>query len=177
MEVHSSTTTMPRLMKRLREQRWLQCVQHQLPGLRNNVDELSKCEYEAATGQRHGGYGDGGRHKTAFGLDQGSTIMSCSGAVQEVSTAAGGKTEPIALEALKHEQYRPFDSGISIFFLRKIPDAIVDETKADVCRNAKQEDATVLRNSMDDAVRGALCTNKFVRERCALSLRMNPQRQ
>lgn len=51
------------------------------------------------------------------GTDAGSSEDSNLGAPRD----SRRKTEPIALEALKHEQYRPFDSGISIFFLRKIP--------------------------------------------------------
>ncbi|KUF97407.1 Ankyrin repeat [Phytophthora nicotianae] len=54
-------------------------------------------------------------------------------------------------------------------------DAIVDEIKADIRRNVEQEDAIELLNTMADAVRGTLRTNKFVRERYALSLRMDPK--
>ncbi|KAE9044954.1 hypothetical protein PR001_g1434 [Phytophthora rubi] len=90
------------------------------------------------------------------------------------------------METLEHEQHLPFASRISDFFLRKFDpqqqaltdaeqDAIVDEIKADVRRNVEQEDAIVLLHGMADAVRGTLRTNKFVRERYALSLRMDPK--
>ncbi|KAE8907792.1 hypothetical protein PF003_g8239 [Phytophthora fragariae] len=89
------------------------------------------------------------------------------------------------METLEHEQHLPFASR-SDFFLRKFDpqqqaltdaeqDAIVDEIKADVRRNVEQEDAIILLNGMADAVRGTLRTNKFVRERYALSLRMDPK--
>ncbi|KAH7477137.1 hypothetical protein PRIC1_001157 [Phytophthora ramorum] len=90
------------------------------------------------------------------------------------------------METLEHEQHLPFASRISDFFLRKFDpqqetltdteqDAIVDEIKADIRRNVDQEDAILLLNNMADAVRGTLRTNKFVRERYALSLRMDPK--
>jgi glutamate dehydrogenase len=90
------------------------------------------------------------------------------------------------METLEHEQHLPFASRISDFFLRKFDpqqqamtdaeqDAAVDEIKADIRRNVEQEDAIMLLNSMADAVRGTLRTNKFVRERYALSLRMDPK--
>ncbi|UIZ21305.1 hypothetical protein KXD40_001076 [Peronospora effusa] len=90
------------------------------------------------------------------------------------------------METLEHEQHLPFASRISDFFLRKFDpqqekltdveqDAIVDEMKADIRRNVEQEEAIALLNNMADAVRGTLRTNKFVRERYALSLRMDPK--
>ncbi|KAF1775762.1 NAD-glutamate dehydrogenase [Phytophthora cactorum] len=90
------------------------------------------------------------------------------------------------METLEHEQHLPFASRISDFFLTKFDpqqqqmtdaeqDAIVDEIKADIRRNVEQEDAIELLNTMADAVRGTLRTNKFVRERYALSLRMDPK--
>ncbi|EEY57279.1 NAD-specific glutamate dehydrogenase, putative [Phytophthora infestans T30-4] len=90
------------------------------------------------------------------------------------------------METLEHEQHLPFASRISDYFLNKFDpqqkqltdteqDAIVDEIKADIRRNVEQEDAIELLNTMADAVRGTLRTNKFVRERYALSLRMDPK--
>ncbi|KAL3672072.1 hypothetical protein V7S43_002736 [Phytophthora oleae] len=87
---------------------------------------------------------------------------------------------------LEHDQHLPYASRISDFFLRKFDpqqtaltdaeqDAIVDEIKVDVRRNVEHEDAIELLNTMADAVRGTLRTNKFVRERYALSLRMDPK--
>ncbi|OWZ23165.1 NAD-specific glutamate dehydrogenase [Phytophthora megakarya] len=89
------------------------------------------------------------------------------------------------METLENEQNLPFASRISDFFLKKFDpqqtaltdaeqDAIVDEIKADIRRNVEHEDAIELLNTMADAVRGTLRTNKFVRERYALSLRMDP---
>uniref|UniRef100_M4BDQ0 Glutamate/phenylalanine/leucine/valine/L-tryptophan dehydrogenase C-terminal domain-containing protein n=1 Tax=Hyaloperonospora arabidopsidis (strain Emoy2) TaxID=559515 RepID=M4BDQ0_HYAAE len=90
------------------------------------------------------------------------------------------------METLKHEQHLPFASRTVDFFLRKFDpqqkrltdaeqDTFVDEIKADIRRNVEQEDAIELLNSMADAVRGTLRTNKFLRERYALSLRMDPE--
>ncbi|CAH0517460.1 unnamed protein product [Peronospora belbahrii] len=89
------------------------------------------------------------------------------------------------METLEHKQHLTFASRIADFFLRKFDpqqgkladteqDAIVDEIKADIRRNVEQEDAIELLNNMADAVRGTLRTNKFVHERYALALRMDP---
>ncbi|CEG35785.1 nad-specific glutamate [Plasmopara halstedii] len=91
------------------------------------------------------------------------------------------------METLEHEQHLPFASRISDYFLTKFDpqqdramtdaeqDAIVKEIKADIRRNVEQQDAIELLNTMADAVRGTLRTNKFVRDRFALSLRMDPK--
>ncbi|KAG6623896.1 NAD-specific glutamate dehydrogenase [Phytophthora cinnamomi] len=90
------------------------------------------------------------------------------------------------MATLEHDQHRPFASRISDFFLRKFDlqqqaltdaaqDAIVDEINADIHRNADHWDAIVLLNCMANAVRDTLRTNKLVRERYALSLRIDPK--
>jgi glutamate dehydrogenase len=91
------------------------------------------------------------------------------------------------METLEHDQHLPLASRIADFFLDKFDpsndrpmtdaeqDAVVDELKKDIRRNVEQEDAILLLNSMADAVRGTLRTNKFVRDRYALSLRMDPK--
>ncbi|RLN91750.1 hypothetical protein BBJ28_00018869, partial [Nothophytophthora sp. Chile5] len=87
---------------------------------------------------------------------------------------------------LEHEQNLPMASRIADYFLAKFDpqadhpmtaeeqDALVAEIKVDIRRNVEAEDAIQLLNSMADAVRGTLRTNKFVRDRYALSLRMDP---
>ncbi|GMF48500.1 unnamed protein product [Phytophthora fragariaefolia] len=91
------------------------------------------------------------------------------------------------METLEHEQHLPLASLIADFFLDKFDpqrehpladaeqDAVVDELKKEIRRNVEHEDAILLLNSMADAVRGTLRTNKFVRDRYALSLRMDPK--
>ncbi|KAH7468562.1 NAD-specific glutamate dehydrogenase [Phytophthora ramorum] len=91
------------------------------------------------------------------------------------------------METLEHAQHLPLTSRIADFFLDKFDpsndrqmtdaeqDAIVDELKKEIRRNVEQEDAILLLNSMADAVRGTLRTNKFIRDRYALSLRMDPK--
>ncbi|KAL4150718.1 hypothetical protein PRNP1_010115 [Phytophthora ramorum] len=91
------------------------------------------------------------------------------------------------METLEHAQHLPLASRIADFFLDKFDpsndrqmtdaeqDAIVDELKKEIRRNVEQEDAILLLNSMADAVRGTLRTNKFIRDRYALSLRMDPK--
>ncbi|EGZ10852.1 hypothetical protein PHYSODRAFT_548626 [Phytophthora sojae] len=91
------------------------------------------------------------------------------------------------METLEHEQHLPLASRIADLFLDKFDpqrespmtdaeqDAIVDELKKEIRRNCEHEDAILLLNSMADAVRGTLRTNKFVRDRYALSLRMDPK--
>ncbi|KAI9918665.1 hypothetical protein PsorP6_011806 [Peronosclerospora sorghi] len=94
---------------------------------------------------------------------------------------------PRIMETLEHEQHLPFASRIADFFLEKFDpqrerpmtdmeqDAVVDKLKTEIRRNVETEDAILLLNSMTDAVRGTLRTNKFVRDRYALSLRMDPK--
>ncbi|KAE9315093.1 hypothetical protein PF008_g19324 [Phytophthora fragariae] len=91
------------------------------------------------------------------------------------------------METLEHEQHLPLASRIADFFLDKFDpqraqpmtdaeqDATVDELKKETRRNCEHEDAILLLNSMADGVRGTLRTNKFVRDRYALSLRMDPK--
>ncbi|RLN59394.1 hypothetical protein BBJ29_008502 [Phytophthora kernoviae] len=90
------------------------------------------------------------------------------------------------METLEHDQHLPFASRIADFFLNKFDpqtnamtaqeqDAIVDELKKEIRSNVEAEDAISLLNSMADAVRGTLRTNKYVRDRYALSLRMDPK--
>ncbi|KAG6946360.1 hypothetical protein JG688_00016093 [Phytophthora aleatoria] len=91
------------------------------------------------------------------------------------------------METLEHNQNLPLASRIADFFLTKFDpqqerpmtdgeqDAVVEELKKEIRRNVEHEDAILLLNSMADAVRGTLRTNKFVRDRYALSLRMDPQ--
>ncbi|CAI5728485.1 unnamed protein product [Peronospora effusa] len=90
------------------------------------------------------------------------------------------------LEILEHAQHLPLASRIADFFLNKFDpqqkrimtdaeqDAIVDELKKEIRHNVELEEAILLLNSMTDAVRGTLRTNKFVHDRYALSLRMDP---
>ncbi|KAK1946548.1 NAD-specific glutamate dehydrogenase [Phytophthora citrophthora] len=91
------------------------------------------------------------------------------------------------MNTLEHNQHLPLASRIADFFLDKFDpqkenlmtdaeqDAVVEELKKEIRRNVEQEDAILLLNSMADAVRGTLRTNKFVRDRYALSLRMDPK--
>ncbi|KAG7399981.1 hypothetical protein PHYBOEH_007322 [Phytophthora boehmeriae] len=90
------------------------------------------------------------------------------------------------METLKHDQQLPLASKIADFFMDKFDphhqpltaekqDAIVDEIKTEIRRNVETEDAIFLLNTMVDAVRGTLRTNKYVRDRYALSLRMDPK--
>ncbi|OWZ19667.1 NAD-specific glutamate dehydrogenase [Phytophthora megakarya] len=91
------------------------------------------------------------------------------------------------METLEHDQHLPLASRIADFFLDKFDphkervmtdaeqDAIVEELKKEIRRNVEHEDAILLLNSMADAVRGTLRTNKFIRDRYALSLRMDPK--
>ncbi|KAI9981659.1 hypothetical protein PInf_009415 [Phytophthora infestans] len=91
------------------------------------------------------------------------------------------------METLEHPQNLPLAWRIADFFLTKFDpqqervmtdaeqDAVVEELKKEIRRNVEHEDAILLLNSMADAVRGTLRTNKFVRDRYALSLRMDPK--
>lgn len=91
------------------------------------------------------------------------------------------------METLEHDQNLPLASRIADFFLlkfdpvRKSPmtdaeqDTLTEDLKKEIRCNVEYEDAILLLNSMVDAVRGTLRTNKFVRDRYALALRMDPQ--
>ncbi|POM61881.1 NAD-specific glutamate dehydrogenase, partial [Phytophthora palmivora] len=91
------------------------------------------------------------------------------------------------METLEHDQHLPLASRIADFFLDKFDphkerlmtdaeqDAIIEELKKEIRRNVEHEDSILLLNSMADAVRGTLRTNKFIRDRYALSLRMDPK--
>lgn len=89
------------------------------------------------------------------------------------------------METLEHDQHLPLASRVADFFMQKFDpqntpltaeqqDAIADELKKEIRRNVETEDAILLLNTMVDAVRGTLRTNKYVRDRYALSLRMDP---
>lgn len=90
------------------------------------------------------------------------------------------------IEVVEHPQHLPIASRIADFFMRKfdpnsakLSDAeqeeIVNSLKVDIRRNAEAEDTILLLNTMVDAVAGTLRTNKYIRNRYALSLRLDPK--
>ncbi|TDH66115.1 uncharacterized protein CCR75_001397 [Bremia lactucae] len=91
------------------------------------------------------------------------------------------------METLEHAQNLPLASRIADFFLDKFDpqrpspmteaqqNTMVEELQKEIRRNVEHEDAILLLNRMAEAVRGTLRTNKFVRDRYALALRMDPE--
>ncbi|GLD95977.1 hypothetical protein PINS_up004655 [Pythium insidiosum] len=90
------------------------------------------------------------------------------------------------VEVVEHPQNLPLASRIADFFMDKFDPAKpkmssedqenrVNELKVDIRRNVEAEDTILLLNQMVDAVAGTLRTNKFIRNRYALSLRLDPK--
>ncbi|TMW67939.1 hypothetical protein Poli38472_007611 [Pythium oligandrum] len=90
------------------------------------------------------------------------------------------------LEVVEHPQHLPIATQIADLFMDKfdptspkLSDAEqeerVSQLKVDIRSNVEAEDAILLLNTMVDAVVGTLRTNKFIRNRYALALRMDPK--
>lgn len=90
------------------------------------------------------------------------------------------------IEVLEHPAQLPLASRIADLFMEKFDPSLaklspaeledkVAALKVDIRRNVETEDAILLLNHMVDAVAGTLRTNKFVRNRYALALRMDPK--
>jgi len=90
------------------------------------------------------------------------------------------------MEVLEHPSHLPLASRIADLFtekfdpsLKKLTPEEIDEKvaaiKVDIRRNVETEDSILLLNTMADAVAGTLRTNKYVRNRYALALRVDPE--
>lgn len=90
------------------------------------------------------------------------------------------------MEVLEHPQQLPYASRIADLFMEKFDPELPKLTaeaqeekaaalKVEIRKNVEAEDAIFLLNSMVDAVVGTLRTNKFVRNRYALALRVDPK--
>ncbi|DAZ94639.1 TPA: hypothetical protein N0F65_010726 [Lagenidium giganteum] len=90
------------------------------------------------------------------------------------------------IEVLEHPQHLPLATQVADLFNEKfdpsrtkLTDSEIadkaDAIKVDIRRNVEAEDTILLLNTMVDAVVGTLRTNKFVRNRYALALRMDPK--
>lgn len=90
------------------------------------------------------------------------------------------------IEVLEHPSNLPWASRIADLFTEKFdpslkkltPEEIEEKVaalKVEIRRNVEAEDSILLLNTMADAVAGTLRTNKFVRNRYALALRVDPK--
>lgn len=94
---------------------------------------------------------------------------------------------PRIIETLEHPSHLPLVSKIADLFTLKFDpanesplsqkeqDERVAALKVEIRQNVEAEDAIELLNTMVDAVAGTLRTNKYVRNRYALALRLDPK--